>query len=71
MVYHDLGYSTETIFTGVFKGILPFHRFFKAKNPSSDITHRALFLGGKGSRGRPGDEARQYKLTAVTRADTC
>ena len=35
MVYHDLGYSTETIFTGVFKGILHFHRFFKAKNPSS------------------------------------
>ena len=47
MVYHDLGYSTETIFTGVFKGILHFHRFFKAKNPSSEYhyyapRHRAL-----------------------------
>ena len=37
MVYHGLGYSTETIFTGVFKGNLPFHRFFKAKNPSSEF----------------------------------
>ena len=46
MVYHDLGYSTETIFTGVFKGILHFHRFFKAKNPSSawkQVLRRILF----------------------------
>ena len=53
MVYHDLGYSTETIFTGVFKGILHFHRFFKAKNPSSACTGRVchsavccMYVGG-------------------------
>ena len=34
MVHHDLLYSTEMIFTGVFTGVLMFQRFFKAKIPS-------------------------------------